>query len=494
MSPYLERSYRESLALHTDLYQLTMAAGYWKLGRHTTETVFQHFFRRHPFGGGFTVAAGLEPLVEFIENFHFEQSDLDYLAGLTGNNGEALFPEGFLAYLADLRLDCDVDAVPEGTVVFPQGILVRVSGPIVPCQLIETPLLNLVNFPTLIATKAARICLAAQGDGVLEFGLRRAQGIDGALTAARAACIGGCVGTSNVLAGKMFGVPVKGTHAHSWVMLYENELDAFEAYAEAMPNNALFLVDTYDSIQGVKNAIRAGEKLRAKGYEMAGIRLDSGDLAYLSQQARRLLDEAGFDKAAIVASNDLDEHTIASLKAQGAAIDLWGVGTRLATGHEDASLGGVYKLAAVREPGESAWRPRIKISEHTAKTTNPGILQVRRYTDGDLFAGDMIHPANEPPRTPCEIVDPTDEMRRKHICADMDFEDLLEPVMRGGKRVRDLPGVETIRERVAAQLARLHPGIKRFANPHEYPVGLSPELYERKRAMVEDIKGETQDS
>src|SRR3954469_13128794 len=328
---HLRKLYRDSLGLLTDLYQLTMAYGYWKLGRSDLETAFHLIFRNNPFDGGFSVACGLASAVEYLTGFHFESDDLTYLATLKGNDEKPLFDPAFLDFLSTLKLACDIDAIPEGTAVFPQEPLVRVTGPILHCQLLETPLLNLINFQTLVATKAARVCIAAAGDPVLEFGARRAQGIDGAVTASRAAYVGGCAGTSNVLAGKLFGIPVGGTHAHSWVMSFDDELTAFESYARAMPNNCVFLVDTYNSLQGVRHAVKIGKKLRSHGHEMIGIRLDSGDLAYLSIEARKILDANGFQNAKILASNDLDEHLITSLKNQDAKINVWGVGTRLAT-------------------------------------------------------------------------------------------------------------------------------------------------------------------
>jgi nicotinic acid phosphoribosyltransferase len=323
---HLARVYRDSLALLTDLYQLTMAYGYWKSGTAEKQACFHLAFRKNPFGGGFAVACGLQPAIEYVESLRFQDEDLDYLAGIQGNDGRPLFEEGFLDHLRTLSFCCDLDAVPEGTVVFGQEPLVRVTGPLLVAQLLETPLLNLINFQTLIATKAARLRLAAGDDPILEFGLRRAQGIDGGLAAARAAYAGGCDGTSNVLAGKVYGIPVKGTHAHSWVLSFDSELEAFAAYAAALPNNCVFLVDTYDSLQGVRHAVEVGRKLREQGHEMIGVRLDSGDLAWLSREARRILDEAGFPEAQILASNDLDETLIADLKRQGAAIGVWGVG------------------------------------------------------------------------------------------------------------------------------------------------------------------------
>ena len=305
-------------------------------------------FRRNPFGGGFTIAAGLATAVDYLQQSRFTADDTAYLAGLTGNDGRPLFEPAFLDFLCGMEPACDIDAVPEGTVVFPQEPLVRVRGPLLQAQLLETALLNIINFQTLIATKAARLVLAAQGEPVLEFGLRRAQGIDGALSASRAAYIGGCEATSNVLAGQLFDIPVRGTHAHSWVMCHDDELTAFREYARVMPNNCVFLVDTYDTLEGVRHAVDVGQELRRQGHELIGVRLDSGDLASLSIEARQILDEAGFPDAAIVASNDLDEHIVETLKQQGAKISVWGVGTRLVTGYDDPALGGVYKLSAIR--------------------------------------------------------------------------------------------------------------------------------------------------
>src|SRR5688572_29036188 len=364
--------YGQSLSLLTDLYQLTMAYGYWKLGRGEQEAVFHLTFRKHPFAGGFTVACGLHAAIDYLRALRFDESDLAYLATLKGNDGRPLFEGGFLDYLRDMRFTCDVDAIPEGTAVFPHEPLVRVRGPILQCQLVETPLLAMVNFQTLVATKAARVCQATRGEPVLEFGLRRAQGIDGGLSASRAAYVGGCAATSNVLAGKLFGIPVRGTHAHSWVMSFDSELEAFRAYADAMPNNCVFLVDTYNTLEGVRRAVQVGREMRERGaHEMVGIRLDSGDLAYLSIEARKILDAGGFPKAQILASNDLDEQIITSLKEQGATIAIWGVGTKLVTAYDQPALGGVYKLSALRG-ADDAWKYKLKLSEQTAKVSNPG--------------------------------------------------------------------------------------------------------------------------
>ena len=484
----LAEVYRLPLALLTDLYQLTMAQAYRRAGKGEVEAVFHLFYRRNPFGGGFAVACGLSRVLELVQGFRYGDEDLAYLALQTGNDGRPLFDSGFLEELGSLRLACDVDAVPEGSVVFPYEPLVRVRGPLLQAQLLETALLNAVNFETLIATKAARVALAARGDEVIEFGLRRAQGIDGGLSASRAAFVGGCSATSNVLAGRLLGLPVRGTHAHSWVMAFDGEEEAFEAWAQAQPNNCVFLVDTYDTLEGVRHAAAAALRLRERGHQAIGIRLDSGDLAYLSIEARAILDEAGFPEAKIVASNDLDEHVIASLKEQGARIDAWGVGTRLVTGGDQAALGGVYKLAAVRDPG-GPWRHRVKISEQAVKTSNPGVQQVRRFSGPDGFVADVIYDEESGIDAAPLVVDPLDPTRRKRIPAGSTFEDLLLPVMRGGRVVYDPPPLVETQARAKQQVSRLHPGIRRFVNPHQYPVGLALQLYELKTRLVLEARG-----
>jgi nicotinate phosphoribosyltransferase len=472
-----------SLALLTDLYQLTMACAYWKSDTTDKEAAFHLTFRNAPFEGGFTIASGLETAIEWIKAFRFSDSDLEYLATIPGRDKQPIFEQDFLNYLRKLPFTCDVDAVQEGTVVFPHEPLVRVQGPLLQAQLLETPLLNFLNFQSLIATKAARICLAARGEPVVEFGLRRAQGIDGGLTASRAAYVGGCAGTSNLLAGKMFGIPVSGTHAHSWVMSFDNEKQAFEEYARALPNNCIFLVDTYDSLEGVRHAVEVGKELRQRGTELAGIRLDSGDLAFLSIEARKILDKGGFPNAVIVGSNDLDEHIIESLKTQRATINVWGVGTRLVTAYDQPALGGVYKLSAIRKPGGS-WESKVKLSEQAAKTTNPGILQVRRFRTEKEFAGDAIYDLELGLPGEVTIVDPLDVTRRKHFEPDAAHEDLLVPIFRRGKLVYQTPTLDEIRGRVQQQLQMLHPGIKRSVNPHEYPAGLELRLHELKTELV----------
>lgn len=475
--------YKGSLALLTDLYQLTMAYGYWKRQRADRLATFHLFFRKLPFQGGYAVAAGLELAIDYLRQFHFASDDLDYLATLRGNDDRPLFEEEFFDYLAQLRFTGDLEGVAEGTVVFPNEPLVRVTAPLLVAQLLETPLLNLINFSTLIATKSARICQAAQGEPVLEFGLRRAQGIDGGLTSARAAYIGGASATSNVLAGKLLGIPIKGTHAHSWVMAYGDEREAFADYAAAMPNNCVFLVDTYDTLEGVRHAIEAGEELRRRGHQMVGIRLDSGDLAYLSIEARRMLDAAGFPDAAIVGSSDLDEHVIQSLKQQGAKVSVWGVGTRLATAYDQPALGGVFKLAAIQnEAGE--WEHRIKLSEQRIKTTIPGRLQVRRYLKDGHVAGDLIYDEllGEPDGR--AIIDPADPLRRKKLRAELESETLLQPVFEQGELVYQSPALAEMQARTRTQIGRFHPSVLRLLNPHNYPVGIDRKLFRLREKMI----------
>lgn len=473
----------DSIALLTDFYQLTMAHGFWKAGATNKEAVFTFFFRENPFQGGFTILCGLNLVIEYLDHFHFNDDDISYLADLRGNNHQLLFAREFLEHLRSLRFSCDIDAIPEGTVVFPHEPLVRVRGPIVQCQLLESFLLNVMNFQTLIATKAARVCQAAQGEPVLEFGLRRAQGVDSAIAASRAAYVGGCEGTSNVLAGKLFGIPVRGTHAHSWVMSFDEELEAFLAFAKAMPNNCILLVDTYNTLEGVRRAVDVGKRLREQGYKLAGIRLDSGDLAYLSIEARKILDAAGLADAIIVASNDLDEHIITSLKDQGAKIGSWGVGTRLVTGHDQPALGGVYKLTALRR-ARGPWEYKLKLSEQAQKISTPGILQVRRYYSGDSFIADAIYDLGLGIGESCTIVDPLDFTRRKRIARDTRHVDLQVPIFRDGRRVYTPPSLTEIRQHVRNELACLHPGIRRFVNPHIYPVGLEERLHDLKTKLI----------
>lgn len=479
-------------ALLTDLYQITMAQGYWESGKGATQACFHMYFRDYPFKGGYAVACGTAQLAELVEGFAFSEEDRAYLASLDAPGGGKLFKPAFLDFLADYRLSVDIDAVPEGTVVFPHEPLVRVTGPIMDCQLIETALLNCVNFETLIATKAARVCQAAQAP-VAEFGLRRAQGAAGGIWASRAAVVGGCSSTSNVLAGKLFGIPVSGTHAHSWVMSFPDELSAFRAYAEAFPKNCILLVDTYDVEQGVRNAITVGLEMRERGEKLTGIRIDSGDLAWLAKMARRMLDEAGLDDCGIVLSNDLDEFTIQSIRDEGAQVMSWGVGTKLACAFDQPTLGGVYKLSATREPGDKEWIDRLKISESAAKLTTPGVLDVRRYfyCDSGRLAGDMVFDVNAPGDGRRElIVDPSDDLRQKNL-AGLCSETLLKPLARDGRVVLDASGRDALaaRERARTGLALLDESQKRMLNPHTYPVGLEYGLFERRRELVARMRG-----
>lgn len=486
----LSRLYAHSLSLLTDLYQVTMAYGYFQSGIADREAAFHLFFRKNPFHGGYALACGLSTALDYLRDVGLTDGDIDYLSRLRGNDGEPLFSPAFLSHLREMDWQLSVDAMPEGTVAFPHEPLLRVRGPLLQCQLVETPLLNIVNFQTLIATKAARVCGAAGGEPVLEFGLRRAQGVDGALGAARAAYIGGCAATSNLLAGKLYDIPVKGTHAHSWVMCFDSEPEAFAAYAEAMPNNCVFLVDTYDTIEGVANAIEAGRALRERGHEMVGVRLDSGDLAHLSIEARNMLDAAGFPDAAVVASNDLDEHVIESLKRQGARIGVWGVGTKLATAYDQPALGGVYKLGAIRDEA-GAWHHKVKLSEQAIKISIPGLQQVRRYYDGAHMIADTIYDSEKgiagPGAGMFDIADPT---RRRAIVGHTRHEDLLIPVMVGGDQVYDCPAASDARLRAQSQLDLLNERSRRLLNPQEYPVGLEPGLHDMKWSLVAAARGQ----
>ena len=470
-------------ALTTDLYEVTMAYGYWKAGVSDHEAAFHVTFRHNPFGGQFTVACGLATAIDFLRMFHFTETEIAYLASQRGNDGKPLFDSGFLDYLRDLRLTCDIDAIPEATLVFPNEPLIRVSGPVAQCQLLETTLLNILNFESLIATKAARVCLAAKNDPVIEFGLRRAQGVDGGLTAARAAYIGGCVGTSNLQAGERFGIPVSGTQAHSWIMFFESEDEAFQTYASAMPNNCVLLVDTYNSIEGVRHAIDVASQLRKEGHEMIGVRLDSGDRVALSIEARRMLDKAGFTNAKIVCSGDLDEHVIADMKQGGARIDMWGVGTKLTTGQPDAALSGIYKLGAVRHPG-GQWQYRIKLSDEAAKTSCPGLLQVRRFQQPDgRFIADAIYETDHAISEPCVVVDLETE-KKTEIPAKTDYSDLLVPVFRRDQLVYQTPNLEASREHARKQLDCAPPEILRLKNPTPYKIGLERSLYELRATLI----------
>ena len=476
-------------ALLTDLYQITMAQGYWDAGKVDEQACFTMYFRAYPFKGGYAVACGMAQLADLVENFGFTDDDVAYLASLDAPGGGRLFAPEFLEYLRNLELSLDIAAVPEGTIVFPHEPLVRVTGPIMQCQLIETALLNMVNFQTLIATKAARVCRAAQGRPVAEFGLRRAQGLGG-VWASRAAVVGGSASTSDVLAGKLFDIPVSGTHAHSWVMSFDDELTAFREYARVFPNNCILLVDSYDVEQGIKNAITVGLEMKERGEHLAGIRIDSGDLSWLSKMARSMLDEAGLEDCGIVLSNDLDEYTIKSILDEGADVMSFGVGTKLASAYDQPTLGGVYKLSAVRATPDSPWTNRLKISESAAKLTTPGVLDVRRYYQADgHIAGDMVFDVNEVPDAREIIVDPLDDLRQKNLQG-LRFETLLKPLAQDGRVVLDAEGRSAMAARRRAQegLETLDESQLRILNPHTYPVGLELGLNERRRHLVAELR------
>lgn len=481
-------SHNNDYALLTDLYQLTMAQGYWQHGKLDEEGCFHIHFRENPFKGGFAIAAGMDHVAEVIENFAFTEDHIAYLASIPAPGGGALFNEGFLDYLRNLELTVDIDAVLEGTLVFPNDPILRITGPLLQCQILETALLNCVNFETLIATKAARICLVAQTP-VAEFGLRRAQGVNGGLRASRAAIIGGCASTSNVLAGQRFNLPVSGTHAHSWVMSFENELDAFRAYAESFPTNCVLLVDTYDIEQGLKNAITVGLEMKARGQKLSGVRIDSGDLAWHAKMARRMLDDAGLTETGVVLSNDLDEFTIKSIRDSGAQVASWGVGTKLATAYDQPALGGVYKLAAKRKAGGD-WVPCVKVSGQASKQTVPGVLDVRRYFhEQGTIAGDMVFDTTvgvEGER----IIDPADGLRQKDLSGKR-YVTLMEPLARSGKVVLgdEHRSVANARTRCMQQLETLDESQKRMLNPHSYPVGLESGLFRRRHDLMTHLLG-----
>lgn len=474
-----------STILLTDLYQLTMAYGYWKLNMHERESAFHLIFRKNPFKSNYALCCGLVAVIDFLKHFRFKKDDLDYLATLKNARNQPLFQADFLGYLAELQFTCDIDAIPEGTIVFMHEPLLRIQGPILQCQLLESPLLNLINFQTLIATKASRVCHAAEGDPVIEFGMRRAQGPDGALSASRAAYIGGCVATSNTLAGKLYDIPVRGTHAHSWVTAFPNEIESFNAYAEVMPDNCILLVDTYNTIQGVKNAIEIGKKLRARGSDLLGIRLDSGDMADLSIKARKLLDEAGFENTQILASNSLDEYAIADLKQKGAKISMWGVGTNLATAYDHPALDGVYKLSALRdEQGE--WQYKLKLSEQVVKISNPGRHQVRRFFCNEQYVADVIYDLSLGIADVPEAIQ-LDTAGHKKKLDDYDaYVDLLKPIFQKGKLVHKKEPIHTIRDRAIQEVKIFH----QMHDETSYPVGLEKNLHELKQRLIKKVKGQ----
>lgn len=476
-----------NLTLLTDLYELTMMQGYFKEKDANETVIFDMFYRTNPHGNGFAICAGLEQAIEYIKGLHFDESDIEYLRSLN------IFAEDFLEYLSTFRFTGDIYAIPEGTVVFPRESLIKVIAPIMQAQLVETALLTIINHQSLIATKTERIVHAAKGDGVMEFGLRRAQGADAGTYGARAAMIAGCIGTSNVLCGKMFDVPVKGTHAHSWIMSFDNEYSAFRAYADLYPDSCTLLVDTYDTLRsGVPNAIRVFEELRAEGHmpKHYGIRLDSGDLAYLTKKARVMLDEAGFPDAVIAASGDLDENLIASLKSQGAPITSWGVGTKLITSADCPAFGGVYKLAASKPKGADEFTAKIKISENPAKITNPGdktIYRIYGKEDGKI-RGDLICLVGEhyDESDDLTIFDPQATWKKSTLAGGTyTMRELLVPIFIKGQCVYKSPSVMDIRSYCKDELNTLWDESRRLVNPQEVYVDLSMPLYKLKNELLD---------
>ncbi len=479
---------RQNLTLLTDLYELTMMQGYFKHKDQDKTVIFDAFFRVNPFGGGYSVMAGLEQLIKYIKELHFSKQDIDYLAGL------GIFDKDFLDYLAEFKFTGDVWSIPEGTLIFPREPLVKVVAPVMQAQLVETAILNIINHQSLIATKAARICYAAKGDPIMEFGLRRAQGPDAGTYGARAAVIAGCAGTSNVLCGELFDVPVMGTHAHSWIMSFDSEYEAFKTYAQLYPTACTLLVDTYDTLKsGVPNAIKTFEYMRDNGLPLdhIGIRLDSGDLAYLSKKARKMLDDAGFPQAKITASNDLDEHLILSLKMQGAAINSWGVGTHLITAKDNPSFGGVYKLAAIQMP-DGTFTPKIKLSENTEKVTNPGNKKIVRVYEkqnhkiiGDIICLEEEHFSEDEPLL---MFDPQETWKKTRLKpGEFELREIMVPIFLGGECVYTSPKTMDIRKYCLEEQETLWEESRRLANPHQVYIDLSQKLYDTKRQLLDEI-------
>ena len=473
-----------NLTMMTDLYQLTMMYGYYKCGMRDNVATFDMFYRAKGESTHYAIMAGVEQLVDYIENLHFDEEAIEYLRSL------AIFDEDFLTELKNFKFHGDIQAVPEGTIVFSGEPLIRVTAPIFEAQLIETALLTIINHQTLIATKASRVVQAAEGGVIMEFGLRRAQGPDAGIYGARAAIIGGCAGTSNVLTGQMYNTPVMGTHAHSWVMSFPTELDAFRKYAEMFPTSCTLLVDTYDTLRsGVPNAITVFKEMREKGFEGKAIRLDSGDLAYLSREARKMLDDAGFENIKICASGDLDENLIRDLKLQGAAIDTWGVGTKLITSEDCPSLGGVYKLAAEVVDGRVI--PKMKISENPVKITNPGVKKLYRIYDGETgkAVADLIALDHEEYDTskPLTIYDPINTWKSMTL-TNYIMKELQVPLFKNGEKVYESPSLMEIQQHCREEMDTFWDQYKRLLNPHRYKVDLSDSLWMLKNSMLQQYR------
>lgn len=477
-----ERVKTNNLTLLTDLYQLTMMNGYHLCGLDKTRAVFDVFYRGAG-GYSYAISAGLEQAIDYIRNLHFDDSDIEYLRSL------GIFGEEFLSALKDFSFSGDIKAVPEGTMVFPYEPILTVSAPLWEAQLVETALLTFINHQTLIATKAARLKECTKNK-ISEFGLRRAQGADAGIYGARAACIGGCRTTSNVVAGKLFGIPVTGTHSHSWVMSFDSELEAFEKYAEIYPDNCLLLVDTYDTLKsGVPNAIKVFDELKAKGHKPVGIRLDSGDLAYLSRKARVMLDEAGHKDCLIFATNDLDEDILLALNTQDAKIDVYGIGTKLITSYNNASLGGVYKLCALEENGKLV--PKIKVSNSHEKTTNPGVKKIVRIFKDGMAQADLICLENETFDTskPLTIFHP-EQTWKKTTFIDYEIKELMVPVFKDGKLVYDKPSLKQICDNEDENIKEFFPEYRRVINTQEYKVDLSQNLWNLKTKLLNKAHGQ----
>lgn len=479
---------RQNLTLLTDLYELTMMQGYFKNKNRNETVIFDAFYRNNPSDGGYAICAGLEQLIQYIKELHFEKEDIDYLASL------GIFDQDFLEYLKDFHFSGDIYAIPEGTVMFPREPMVKVIAPIMEAQLVETAILNIINHQSLIATKASRVCFAARGDGIMEFGLRRAQGPDAGTYGARAAVIGGCVGTSNVLAGQLFDIPVKGTHAHSWIMSFPDEYTAFKTYADMYPSACILLVDTYNTLKsGVPNAIRVFTEMREAGIPLTfyGIRLDSGDLAYLSKKARKMLDDAGFPDAVISASNDLDEYLIDSLKVQGAAITSWGVGTHLITSKDTPSFGGVYKLAAI-QGSDGKFLPKIKLSENTEKVTNPGNKMIYRIYDKESgkIKADLICLVDEQYDESQDLMlfDPAEPWKKTKLKGGTyTMRPIMKHIFEKGKCIYESPKVMDIRAYCQEELNTLWDETRRLVNPSKVHVDLSSRLYDVKIALLDEM-------
>lgn len=478
-----------NLTLLTDLYEITMMQAYFKNNNKNKMAIFDVFYRKNPMDGGYAISAGLEQVIEYINNLHFTEDDINYLASLK------IFEDDFLDYLKNFKFTGDIYAIPEGSVMFPREPMLKVIAPIMEAQFIETAILNILNHQSLIATKAARICYAAEGDGIMEFGLRRAQGPDAGIYGARAAVIGGCAGTSNVLTGQMFDVPVMGTHAHSWIMSFDDEYTAFYTYAKLYPMACTLLVDTYDTLNsGVPNAIKVFKQMKKEGIELKnyGIRLDSGDLAYLSKKARKMLDDAGFKDATITASNDLDEFLIASLKMQGAEITNWGVGTNLITSKDCPSFGGVYKLAAIMEDGEN-FTPKIKLSDNSEKITNPGNKKIYRIYENNKIKADLICLENETftENEDMHLFDPHEPWKKTVLKAGtFTLKELLVKVFDKGQCVYHSDSVMKLRDFAISEMETLWEETKRFENPHQVYVDLSQKLYDIKISLLEKMSKE----